>query len=577
MAKVVQVLVVVDLDVPIIIDELTAFLPDKRDDRSVVTFTEYGAPRLQRTGTNPQPVDWDRVGRAAEAIVRDSRVRAEGATLELYIGGQGPLPIFTHLGYAFSKFTGSQTFIGRHFGGKWEVLPVSGIPGTQELDQLSQRHGFRDDASAATGRVGIYVDTGGRPAPADGIRAALERRSENLAELVELRSSTALSLTPENSSSLARELARELPRLPSMYPHARGSALFVAGPTAFAFMVGRALNPTIERTLWLTNFSAGTYEFVYALPFVDRLQRALPREAEDEAARGKVRDALLVAIGRLQTDITDADLTSSLPAESRSKLVTRLKGLKYEHKRTDEFDLSLSTATFSFGDGLLEALRDADADSQGDFAVLLLLHEVFHGLQQHIRSTNYFDIGRAGVVLEHADFAADVFAVQTAVALEFRRLGVEGGSQAKTIATRWMNAVLFGIQRFDLLQHGERIEHLAERRLRRYLTWYIQLARAETVTTHANVSQLLDSVVTAELAPVAAIIDGRYDKEVVDAVASTELFVAVDGAIVRQGSRPGFDPGALVEAVRTYSAVALLKAAHLIIEEFRATLTPWVE
>jgi hypothetical protein len=46
---------------------------------------------------------------------------------------------------------------------------------------------------------------------------------------------------------------------------------------------------------------------------------------------------------------------------------------------------------------------------------------------------------------------------------------------------------------------------------------------------------------------------------------------------VRQAARPAFDPGVLIEATRTYNAAALEKAAHFIIEEFRATLTPWLE
>jgi hypothetical protein len=125
----------------------------------------------------------------------------------------------------------------------------------------------------------------------------------------------------------------------------------------------------------------------------------------------------------------------------------------------------------------------------------------------------------------------------------------------------------FGIERFDILQHGNRIQHLAERRLRRYLTWYLQLARAETVTNLDDVRRLLAAVLTAELAPLAARIDARYDKEIVDAVAPTEFFAAVDGIVVRQGSRPGFDPGSLVEAVRTFNRGALVKAGHLLVEE----------
>jgi len=44
---------------------------------------------------------------------------------------------------------------------------------------------------------------------------------------------------------------------------------------------------------------------------------------------------------------------------------------------------------------------------------------------------------------------------------------------------------------------------------------------------------------------------------------------------VRQGPRPGFEPGLLVEAVRTFNNAAILKMAHNVVAESRAILIPW--
>jgi len=573
MEKSIQVVVVVDLDAPIEADEVVSLLPDKRDERYILRLTEYGATRLQRSGAHPQPVDWDRIGKAVEALVREARSRSEGGVMDLYVAGQGPLAVFTHLGYAFSKFTGPQSVVGRHFGGSWELLPLSAAPETDATDLLNVRTGFREQPAPSTGRVAIYIDTAGRPAPPDSIRQVLEHRGENLAELIELRSATSLSLGGPTTPGVARELAQQLPRIVSMYPYARGSALFVAGPTVLAFMVGRALNPTIEKVTWLNNYSSGTYEYVYSLPFVDSQRPTLPRAPEDEAAREAVQEILLAAIARLQADVRAEDLPPT-PTLEPDAFVERLKSLKHEPRRSEEFELSISTGTFSFGGGLLEALRDGDTENQGRFATLLLLHEVFHDLQG-IRTSNYFDAGRAGFVLEQVDFAADIFALRTLANREIRQTGEAAKDDSRGLATKWIRAVLFGIERFDLLQHGGRIEHLSERRLRRYLAWYLQLARAETVSAIEDVKRLLDATITAELAPLVARVDYRFDKEVVDALPATEFFAAVDGKLVRQGPRPGFEPGLLVEAVRTFNNAAILKMAHNVVAESRAILIPW--
>src|SRR5262249_12042133 len=118
MTKRLQVLVLVDVDRDVVSDELTAIIPHEREERRIIRLTDIGAPRLDRRAPSPQPVDWSRLGVAVESA--GERVREIGASplsLDLYVGGFAPLPVFAHLGYAFPKFGGNQTVLHRDFGG----------------------------------------------------------------------------------------------------------------------------------------------------------------------------------------------------------------------------------------------------------------------------------------------------------------------------------------------------------------------------------------------------------------------------------------------------------------------------
>jgi hypothetical protein len=327
----------------------------------------------------------------------------------------------------------------------------------------------------------------------------------------------------------------------------------------------------------LYDHDRGAYQAAYLLPFEDRSEPALTTDEASVAARASVEAVLEAAILALQSEIAEEDLSGALPdARERQVFLHRLRELQYTSSAQSELSLSLAHGTFSFGAGLLEALRGGEPEQQGRFARLLLLHELLHE-HQGIRSTNYHDVGRAGVVLESIDFAADVLALRIATSSALRRLfgpGRAPGTVADEV-TRWLDAVIYGIQAFDRRQHGARIGELAERRLRRYLTWHLQRVRGETVESAAHVQSLLDTAVTVELAPVRARLDRRFDRLVVDATPSTELFAAVGGRLIRHGRRPGFDPGTLVEAVRSYDAAAVQAAMRFVVGEHRPLLVPW--
>lgn len=572
-ARLLQVLVVVDVQGAVGAGELEALLPDRRDERRIFSLRkDGGAPLVVRQGPEAQPIDWIGLGRAVELVAGKVRAASEGRALHLYVGGQGPLPVLVHLGCAISKFNGVQTIIARReAGAPLELFPLTGGGDAPHLLVAGRR---RDEPHPASGQVAIYVDVMPRGSE-DKFRRAIERAGDKLADVIELVPGAPLTVTPENAAGLAAELDRQLSRLPGLYPHA-SLGLFVGGPTPLAFAVGRAVNPTVAAAATLYDHDHGGYEPVYTLPFELRSQPVLPTDEASVAARAGVRTIMRGAIVALQAEIVEQDLPELLPTQEQRLLLQRLAELRHVDGGQPEFSLSLAHGTLSFGEGLLEALRDGEPELQGRFAQLLLLHELFHD-PQGIRSTNYYEVGRAGVVLEAVDFTADVFALRAGLSGALRRLAMPAPrvEELQREVTRWLDAVLYGIEAFDRWQHGGRIGELADRRLRRYLTWHLQRARGETIRSAADVATLLGPAVTVELAPLRARLDHRFDRLVIEALPATELFAAVSGRLIRHAKQPGFDPGALVEAVRTYDAAGIQRAMCYVIDQNRPALVPW--
>ncbi|MGH9885459.1 MAG: SAVED domain-containing protein, partial [bacterium] len=308
-----QVLIVVDVEGPSIEPEVTALLPDQRDNRIVLRLTEHGAPRVERHGPGAQPIDWMRIGRAIEVVsqkLKEAVEASSGDTLHVYVAGTGPLPIFVHLGYAISKFMGTQWVIGRRPGAAWEVLPLAAdVPASDLLTEVP----LPARPSPATGEVAVYLDVAARPLDADLLRAAVELGGERLADVIELRPSGSITMTSENTPALAFELTNRLAELLALYPHRSALGVFVAGPTVFALAVGRALNPNIVGTVSLYQHSPGRYDFVYELPFVDYVRPSLPMDDASTQGRADVREAVVRALDALKQEIVEADLDELIP------------------------------------------------------------------------------------------------------------------------------------------------------------------------------------------------------------------------------------------------------------------------
>ncbi|WP_437288475.1 hypothetical protein [Sorangium sp. So ce406] len=575
-----QILIAVDLYPAVSVDELRDTLPHEREDRRTLLLTQFGAPRLAPP-PDDAPIDWPAVGRAVEKLVAEVQTIRGDRTAVLFIGGRGPLSVFVHLGYLLSKFGGRQVVLNQPpGGGPWEHFPMEAAA-VEKPALLDVVAGLPAEEVPSSGRVGIYVDTAGRDTSRAVFTDFIKEEGDHVAGLVKLRSSAPLRLTPEDVPALVLQLTQFLSHAPTRYPDRSGISLFVGGPAQVAFAVGRAINPTVVgKDIWLTEYRAPSYERLYSLPFNPRTEPEIPRGAEDVIARRDVLDAMAAAIDELKRHMKAEHLPGDvLSANDRKKFIDRLVRLERstDTKKDSAFRLRVIEGHYALGEGIAEALRRSTVPHQQGFAKLLILHELLHDWQA-LRSTNYSAVGGAGFVLEQVDYAADAFAVRALMKMELDRGGDAARDELRACLQRWLEMVIHGISAFDIMVQGATtMARLDERRLRRYLMWHLQLARAATIREPSHVDEMLRPPLTVELAPLAGRLDTeRYEKVVKRALPDTELFCAIGGHLVRQARRPGFDPGALVEAVKSYAREPIQQTMVFLVDEHRGKLAPWV-
>ncbi|WP_434045160.1 MULTISPECIES: hypothetical protein [Sorangium] len=575
-----QILIAVDLYPAVSVDELRDTLPHEREDRRTLLLTQFGAPRLAPP-PDASPIDWPAVGRAVEKLVAEVQTIRGDRPAVLFIGGRGPLSVFVHLGYLLSKFGGRQVVLNQPpGGGPWEHFPMEAAT-VEKPALLDVVAGLPAEEVPSSGRVGIYVDTAGRDTSRAVFTDFIKEEGDHVAGVVKLRSSAPLRLTPEDVPALVLQLTQFLSHAPTRYPDRSGLSLFVGGPAQVAFAVGRAINPTVVgKDIWLTEYRAPSYERLYSLPFNPRTEPEIPRGAEDVIARRDVLDAMAAAIDELKRHMKAEHLPGDvLSANDRKKFIDRLVRLERstDTKKDSAFRLRVIEGHYALGEGIAEALRRSTVPHQQGFAKLLILHELLHDWQA-LRSTNYSAVGGAGFVLEQVDYAADAFAVRALMKMELDRGGDAARDELRARLQRWLEMVIHGISAFDIMVQGATtMARLDERRLRRYLMWHLQLARAATIREPSHVDEMLRPPLTVELAPLAGRLDTeRYEKVVKRALPDTELFCAIGGHLVRQARRPGFDPGALVEAVKSYAREPIQQSMVFLVDEHRGKLAPWV-
>ncbi len=527
------------------------------------------------------PIPFELLQSATHDLV--ARARSDRADhVRWFVAGRAPLPLFAQVGFELSAWAGSVTLLNQRKEGEWDVLRVGDIETPLEPFFVPEPSRSPSDA---TGRVAIFVSTLGNEPPKDAIRSYLRERSEPLSGVIGLRTAAATWLTVENAPRAAHELAQAFSAIAAEFPHCleRGIALFIAGPAPLAFLAGRAANPRIVREVWIPNHRSGEYEDAVFLPV---LERSRPLDTSEGAQRE--RAAVLESVGRepefLKTMMSAEHLTVSLGGPAPVAFIEALRGLDLPPQPESEssrlsvprerspngFAMKPSRGALSLGDALCDALRGETEALVRGVAAQLIVHELFHGFQS-LTYGNYREIGRAGVVLEEIDYRADAFAVQALANLR----AAHSGTPLVHCLREEIHRVIQGIETFDRAEQGPRLERLYERRVRRYLIWWLQLARAKRLRSIEDVEALFRCRLVVELAPLAGRLDGRGDKLVMGGRSDTALLMSVDGTFRRIDPGPNITPAAIVDYIREFRSDALAETMERVVEAYVDELVPW--
>jgi SMODS-associated and fused to various effectors sensor domain len=581
-----QIVFILDVDKPVPVDELRSRLPRNRENLHELMLSQFEPPKVQRFGVEKSPVDWAGL---AEAVVRMvARARefssASEAPVEYYIAGHAPLAVFAHLGAELSAWAGSVTVMNRRQDESWAVVPL-----TRTATSSAERFfdivpsTSVDIGSGGDGRIAVFVSCGPPPSR-EAMKAMIREQGEGkgVAQIIEIRTSNPRDLGDSEGCIAGQQLKEIFSSLRGAYPDASGLAVFMSGPAQLAVMIGRALNPTIHSDVWITNFDAGAYELAFALPWRGHRRLIIPQTAEAKLARREILDALNAGFREFceQFKLEDLPPTSfPLTSEDRKRFVAIVKQMKPLRERggdDEPFQLEVLQDDLAVSPGLLEALRSLDEVQRVTFGQCLILHELFH-ISQGLRSATYHGIGRAGFALEEVDYWADAFALGVLSTMQVRNRGPQGIRDVKPIVTTLTGTVLRGLAAFDRFEnHGDRIEQLPERRLRRYLIWHLQHARAETLTSPQQIWELFGERLLVELTPLEGGLNAAFDKIARKAVPGrTELFIVLKARLMREPKNQSFDPDVLIDAVRAYDIEALQRQLRVVLTKHEGNLASW--
>lgn len=557
---------VLDLDGPIVEAEIVAHFPQGRVQKPPLLLTSFGVSRITRSNMARDPIHWDGVAQGVRRMAERAKASDDG--FEFWVVGKAPLPVFTLLGFELSKWTKSPVFLNRRPDERWDRLETA-TASSGEATFFNVRTSLAVE-SETTGTVAVFISTQGVPGQRAEIRRFVTSRGDDLGAIVELRTAGPGIVTAESVPSIVKEVNAFFSQLPGAFPHATKWAVFVAGPASLAFIVGRGMNPTMMANVSVPNFHAGTYSDALVLPWRGASPPGLTEGAEHEVGRSRVLDCLIAGIKGVRDAIRFEDLPRALPKDLSTSFLANLEKVSLPTvAEGDVFELNILQARLAIGRGLLEGLRGLDDSTLRIIGAELFLHEVWH-FEQNVLSTNYRQVGRAGVVLEEIDFQADAVAITAA-----SKLAVRLGKPLPASLVLHIEAHIRCMEAFDRSEQGSTLVNLPERRLRRYLIWHLELARARTITDATQIDELLGQRLVVELAPIRGFLNAVHDKLAGDAAEESELFISLAGNLHRYQKGPNLTPCALVRAVRDFDWQALENAMKYVIGEDPAAFVSW--
>ena len=554
--------------------EFVERLPSARRDLRVFRLSAFASEETVEAARDRREFDLELVSEATDTLLRTARAEAESGDhpVHWFVLGRAPLPVFAHVGHALSAWARPLVVLNQRKDGEWDMVNLGTPPAGTAEPFFDVIRGL-DGPSEASGRLAVFISVRGDAAPREALRNYVEERGDGLAGIIEIRTRTETVLDAASGGRVASELEKLMASISGVFPHAigRGMAVFIAGPAHLALFVGRAVNPSIVAETWFPNYDAGRYVDGVSLPLRERSAARVDHSSEAVEARSRTRDVVKDAFESLR-DGLEMDHLPAVPLGDgwHERFLTALRELQWSPgSPEDGFALRILHRELSIGEGLIEALRSLAEEDLGGVARQLVVHELFHDFQQLTRA-NYRQIGRAGLVLEELDFWADVFSVQ--VLASFAASGSASRADAVRVET---DRVLAGIEAFDRSESGQRLDRLYERRLRRYLIWYLQRARASTLVNDADVDAMLRHRLAVELVPTTGYLDDRGDKVVRRSTDRTQLVVICDGRLARFPTDDNLHPQAMVEDVRSFRRDALSEAMDRVVGYRPELLVPW--
>lgn len=565
-----------DVDAPVSDDDILPLLPPARREVRFLRLSACGIPAPKGKRPTSSPVDWSALANAVTRLASEARALRDSSStpVEFFVVGLAPLPLFVLLGAELSAWAKPQTFLNARKDSTWDVLRLDDERpgGVRYFDTVV---GLSDVPSEANGLVGVFISTQAA-LPRDAVRDFLRAQGNGIAGVVECRNTTGTLVDAAHALAIAEELVQVLAATRRAYPNHSGLALFIAGPASLAFMAGRAFNPRAMGKAWVANYAPPGYELAFTLPWKPVSRVELRRGPKQEHARQQVLLAVLASVRKLQGTLQHEDLPPFLAQSDKEAFLTRFRQLTIaDNPEGDETRLSVGQRRLTFGRGLLEGMRRLKEHHREHLALQFLLHELFH-FDQDLTSQNYHGVGRGGFALEEVDYWADTLAIGTLVSWRMREGGPQLQREPGKVLAEEIDVSLQGIETFNRMESGDRMEELLERRLRRYLIWALQHARARTLRFDTSIWEVLGKRLIVELAPLRGRFDSVHDKIVVEALPDTEMFVVWGRRLMRLQRTPNFDPAALVDVVRTFDQGVLRARMEHVAEKERMVLTPWV-
>lgn len=226
----------------------------------VLRLTERGAVQCP-LGT---PTQWRPVLDAIDRLVRDARkLERQLPGCRYWVTGRAGLPAFFHLGYRLSKIAAVTLVHQAKNGGEVAEMRLDASSGAAAAPYF-ERTPWPVPHTDATAPAALVISSLRRPA-AHQIQDAMAALKTRVGGIVHAHSPARLDAT--TAGSAMREIEQTLQETCDAHPARSTLGVFIAGPSALAFLVGGAINPRACRDVQVFEFDGSRYSLAYELPY----------------------------------------------------------------------------------------------------------------------------------------------------------------------------------------------------------------------------------------------------------------------------------------------------------------------